>query len=83
MKKEPATKRMREYTDLGLDLGERNEHVACHASGLALALTDKACQKAQMQACHLPCLSPAKHVACQACCLSCLRLGLGDDRRGM
>ena len=32
---EPATERRREYTDLGLDLGEREEQVACHASALA------------------------------------------------
>ena len=39
---EPATKRRRECTYLGLDLGEREEHVACHASALALATTDEA-----------------------------------------
>ena len=43
---EPATERRREYTDLGLDLGDREEQVACHAS--ALAMTDDACQKAEM-----------------------------------
>ena len=32
---EPATERRREYTDLELDLGEREEQVACHASALA------------------------------------------------
>ena len=37
---EPATERRREYTDLGLDLGERKEQVVCHASALALAMTD-------------------------------------------
>ena len=31
--KEPATERRREYTDLGLDIGERDEHVACHGFG--------------------------------------------------
>ena len=36
----PAAERRREYTDLGLDLGEREEQVACHASALALAMTD-------------------------------------------
>ena len=39
---EPATERRREYTDLRLDIGEREEQVACHASALALAMTDKA-----------------------------------------
>ena len=34
---EPATEQRREYTDLGLDLGEREEQVACHGSALALA----------------------------------------------
>ena len=30
----------REYTDLGLDLDEREEQVVCHASPLVLAMTD-------------------------------------------
>ena len=34
---EPAIERRREYTDLELDLGEREEQVVCHASVLALA----------------------------------------------
>ena len=38
---EPATERRREYTDLGLDLGEREEQVVCHASALALVMTDE------------------------------------------
>ena len=42
----PATERRREYTDLGLDLGERKEEVACHTS--ALAMTDKARREAEM-----------------------------------
>ena len=29
---EPATKRRNEYTDLGLDLGEKEKQVDCHAS---------------------------------------------------
>ena len=45
---EPATKQRREYTDLGLDLGEREEQVACHASALALAMTDDARREAEM-----------------------------------
>ena len=39
---EPAIERRREYTDLGLDLGEREEQVVCHTSVLALAMTDEA-----------------------------------------
>ena len=39
---EPATERKREYTDLGSDLSEREEQVACHASALALVMTDEA-----------------------------------------
>ena len=39
---EPAIERKRECTDLGLDLGEREEQVVCHASALALAMTDEA-----------------------------------------
>ena len=38
----------REYTDLGLDLGEREEQVVCYASALALAMTDEAHQEAEM-----------------------------------
>ena len=38
----------REYTDLGLDLGEREEQVTCHASVLALAMTDEARREAEM-----------------------------------
>ena len=37
---EPAIERRRECTDLGLDLGEREEQVVCHGSALALAMTD-------------------------------------------
>ena len=40
--KEPATERRKECTDLGLDFGEREEQVACHALALALAMTDEA-----------------------------------------
>ena len=42
---EPAIER-RECTDLGLDLGEREEQVVCHAS--VLAMTDEARREAEM-----------------------------------
>ena len=45
---EPAIERRRECTDLGLDLGERAEQVVCHASVLALAMTDEAHREAEM-----------------------------------
>ena len=45
---EPATEGRREYTDLRPGLEERNEHISCHASALALAMTDEVCRKAQM-----------------------------------
>ena len=45
---EPAIERRRECTDLGLDLGERQEKVVCHASASALAVTDEAHQEAEM-----------------------------------
>ena len=45
---EPAIEQRRECTDLGLDLGERGEHVVCHASALALAMTDEVCREAEM-----------------------------------
>ena len=38
----------REYTELGLDLSEREKHVVCHVSALALAMTDEARQEAEM-----------------------------------
>ena len=41
---EPATKRRREFTDLG----EREEQVTCRASALDLAMTDEARRKAEM-----------------------------------
>ena len=41
---EIETERRREHTDLGLDLGKREEHVSCHASAFALAMTDGACR---------------------------------------
>ena len=47
-KKEPVTERRRECTDLGLDLGEREEQVVCHASALALAMTDEARREVEM-----------------------------------
>ena len=43
-----ATKRNREYTDLWLYLGEREEQVACLALALALAMTDEARREAEM-----------------------------------
>ena len=43
---EHAIERKREHTDLGLDLGEREEQVVCHAS--ALAMTDESCREAEM-----------------------------------
>ena len=49
-KEEPATKRRREYTDLGFDLGEREEQVACHVSALVLAMTDETRREAEMKA---------------------------------
>ena len=45
---EPVIERRRESTDLGLDLGEREEQVVCHASALALAMTDEARREAVM-----------------------------------
>ena len=45
---EPAIERRRECTDLGLDLGEREEQIVCHASALALAMTDEARQEVEM-----------------------------------
>ena len=45
---EPATERSTEYTDLVFDLGEREEQVVCHASALALAMTDEARREAEM-----------------------------------
>ena len=43
--KKPATERRTEYTDLGLDLGERDKQVIYHASALALAMTDERKQR--------------------------------------
>ena len=40
----PATERRREYTDLG----DKDKHVACHASVLALITTYEACREAEM-----------------------------------
>ena len=44
--REAATERRREYTDLGLDLYEREEQVVCHAT--ALAMTKEARWEAEM-----------------------------------
>ena len=40
--------RRRECTDLGLDLSEKEEQVVCHASALALAMTDETRREAEM-----------------------------------
>ena len=45
---EPATERRREYTDLWLDLGEKEEQVVCNASALTLAMPDEARREAEM-----------------------------------
>ena len=42
------SQRRGECTDLGLDLGEREEQVVCHASVLALAMTDEKRQEVIM-----------------------------------
>ena len=47
-KEEPATKRRRECTDLGFDLGEREEQVVYHVSALVLAMTDETRREAEM-----------------------------------
>ena len=46
--KESTDLGLRECTDLGLDLGEREEQVVCHASALALVMTDEARREAVM-----------------------------------
>ena len=45
---EQLGERRRECTDLGLDLGEREEQVVCHVSALALAMTDEARREAEI-----------------------------------
>ena len=45
---QPATERKRKCKNLGLELGEREEQVVCHALALALARTDEARQEAEM-----------------------------------
>ena len=45
---DPATDRRREYIYIRLDLGESEEQVTCHASGLALTIIDEACREAVM-----------------------------------
>ena len=45
---EPAIDRRRVYTDFGFDLGEREEQDVCHASALALAMTDEVRREAEM-----------------------------------
>ena len=48
MKKRNQQEQRREYRNLGLDLGERVEHVSCHASSLVLSITNEACREADM-----------------------------------
>ena len=45
---ELAIQQRREYTVLGLDLGEKEDQVICYVSALALAMTDEARQEAEM-----------------------------------
>ena len=45
---EPATEQRKEYTGLELELGERDEQVACHTSALDLAMTHEAYREAEM-----------------------------------
>ena len=45
---QPATEQRKEYTDLELELGERDEQIACHTSALNLAIIDEACREAEM-----------------------------------
>ena len=45
---EPVIEQKRVHIDLGFDLGEREEQVVCHASALALAITDEAHREAEM-----------------------------------
>ena len=47
---EPATKRKKKCANLGLDLEERDEHVACHAAALALAMIYEEGREAEWQA---------------------------------
>ena len=42
------TEQRREYTDLGLHLGKREEQVACHALALALAMINEERREAEM-----------------------------------
>ena len=44
----PVIERRRECTDLGLDLGKREEQVVCHASALALTMIDEIHQEVEM-----------------------------------
>ena len=46
--KESTTEQRKKYTDLGLDLGEREEQVACYTTSLGLAMTDETYRKAEM-----------------------------------
>ena len=48
MEEEQATEQRKEYTDLGLDLGQKKEQVVCHVSALALVMKDEARREAEM-----------------------------------
>ena len=41
MRKKSQQQSEGEYTDLGLDLGEREEQVTCHASALAMTNNER------------------------------------------
>ena len=43
-----SDKQRKECTDVELNLGEREEQVVCHASAMALAMTDEARLEAMM-----------------------------------
>ena len=45
---ESVTERRREYIGVWSDIEEKDEHVACQVSALALAMTDHACGEAEM-----------------------------------
>ena len=49
-KEKPEAEQRREYTVLGSDLGERDHRVACHASALALAMTNEVCRRTELLA---------------------------------
>ena len=47
-KKKNQQQNEKKCIDLKSDLGERNNHVDCHATALALGSTDEACREAEM-----------------------------------